>query len=89
MCEARQAFRPRDGAPRLRRDPAAASGQGGWMDESGIQQKPLTWPRELRYATRPGTGKEETMPELPSNIQANLDGWRGHSNSVQQFVTPH
>jgi hypothetical protein len=59
------------------------------MDESGIQQKPLTWPRELRYATRTGTGKEETMPELLSNIQANLDGWRGHSNSVQQFVTPH
>ena len=32
------------------------AGQRGRRDERWNAKKPLTWPRELRYAARPGAG---------------------------------
>ena len=45
-------------------------------------KKPLTWPGEGSYATRPGAGVaslEQTKQERTSNIQANLGGCIGGS----------
>jgi hypothetical protein len=54
-----------------------AAGLRGRSDES---EKPLTWPREVRYATRPGAGVTSlggNQARMKSNIQANFGGCCG------------